>query len=119
MRVSIVVRIAVRHRRHATAYGRGVLAIDYEGAKNLALGVAAGFVVLSIASAIIIKNIVTKLVSVLLMVGLALGAWTQRSNLQDCYQRAQERYDASVRPGLTCNFFGSDVTIVEDDDPTS
>ena len=96
-----------------------MLAIEYEGAKKLALGLVGVFVVLSIVSAVIIKNIVTKLVSVLLMVGLALGVWTQRSNLQDCYQRAQERYDAEVRAGLACNFFGTDVTILEDDDPTS
>jgi protein-S-isoprenylcysteine O-methyltransferase Ste14 len=93
--------------------------MDVEAAKTLAIGVVVVFVALSVVSAIVIKNVVTKLIGVLLMVGLALGVWTQRTNLQDCAKRAQERYDAGVAGELTCTFFGSDITIDEDDDPSS
>ena len=96
-----------------------MLGIDVETAKTVAIGVVVVFVALSVAAAMIIKNITTKLIGVLLMAGLALGVWTQRTNLQDCAKRAQERYDAGVAGDLTCKFFGTDITIDEDDDPNS
>lgn len=93
--------------------------MDVEAAKTLAIGVVVVFVALSVVAAMVIKTIATKLIGVLLMAGLALGVWTQRTNLQDCANRAQERYDAGVTGELACTFFGSDITIDEDDDPSS
>src|SRR5687768_4985307 len=86
-----------------------VLAIDVDGAKTLALALVGGFVVLSIVSAIVIKKITTKLISTLLLVGLALGVWTQRSELQDCAERARDRAAAGIQGDLSCSFFGTDV----------
>ena len=90
-----------------------MLALDYDSAKRLALWLVGGFILLSVISAMVIKNIVGKLVSALLMAGLALGAWTQRTELQDCAQRARERAAAGAASDLTCRLFGSDVTIIK------
>jgi uncharacterized membrane protein len=90
-----------------------VLAIDYDDAKKMAIGLIVVFVVLSVVSAIVIKNITTKLVSALLLAGFALGAWTQRTNLQDCATEAREKAAVGITSGLTCNFFGNDITIVK------
>lgn len=90
-----------------------MLAIDLESAKKLALGLIVLFAVLSVVSAVIIKNITTKIISIVLMVGLALGVWTQRTNLQDCADTARERAAVGVTTGLSCTFFGTDVTIIK------
>jgi high-affinity Fe2+/Pb2+ permease len=89
----------------------GALSVD--SAKNIAIVVAVVFVVLSVVSALIIKNIVTKLILVVLLAGLALGAWSQRSSLSDCADRAQQEI-ASGTAGtgsVTCKFFGTEVDI--------
>ena len=64
-------------------------------------------------SALIVKNIVTKLILVVLLGGLALGAWSQRSSLSDCADRAQaEIANGTVGAGsVTCKFFGTEVDI--------
>ena len=90
-----------------------VLAIDDEAAKTVALGLVAALVVLAVLFAVVIKKIAVKLISILLMVGLALGVWTQRTNLQDCADRARERAAAGIEGDLSCSFFGTDVVIVK------
>jgi high-affinity Fe2+/Pb2+ permease len=88
-------------------------ALSVDSAKNLAIVVAVVFLVLSVVSAIVIKNVVTKLILVVLLGGLALGAWSQRSSLSDCADRAQEELaNGTVGTGsVTCKFFGSEVDI--------
>jgi hypothetical protein len=93
-----------------------VLALDYDTAKTLAIALVVGFVVLSIVSAIIIKNVTTKLISIALMVGLALGVWTQRASLQDCAQRVKDRAAVGDTTPLLCHFFGTDVKVLPGDD---
>jgi hypothetical protein len=90
-----------------------VLAIDYDAAKKIAIGSIVVLVVLSVVSAIVIKNITTKLASALLLAGFALGVWTQRTNLQDCATEAREKAAVGITSGVTCNFFGNEVTIVK------
>ena len=89
-----------------------MLALDLEAAKKAAIILVGVFVLLSVASAIIIKNITTKIVSIVIMIGLALGVWTQRTNLQDCADNVREKAQVG-QTGLTCTFFGSDVTIIK------
>lgn len=88
-------------------------ALSVDSAKNIAIVVAVVFVVLSVVSAIIIKNVVTKLILVVLLGGLALGAWSQRSSLSDCADQAQaEIANGTVGAGsVTCKFFGTEVDI--------
>jgi hypothetical protein len=82
-----------------------MLALTVDAAKNVAVAVTIGFVVLALVAASAIKNVTYKIVTSLLMAGLALGVWTQRSHLQDCAQAVR------VNGATTCRFFGSDVHV--------
>ena len=86
-------------------------ALSLETAKTIAIVVALVFVAFAVISAWVIKTLVTKVIVVLLMAGLALGVWTQRSTLQDCATKAKEKAAALDASGLTCTFFGTDVEI--------
>ncbi len=86
-------------------------ALSLDSAKNIAIVVALVFLVLTVASAWLIKNIVTKLIMIVLMGGLALGAWTQRTSLQDCASKARDGFDSGSTTPVTCTFFGTDVNV--------
>ena len=87
-------------------------ALTVDQAKNAAVIAVVVLVVLSIASAMIIKNIVGKIISIVLFAGLALGAYTQRANLKDCADKAQTQIEANVtNPSLTCTFFGREIKV--------
>ncbi len=88
-----------------------MIALSLESAKTIAIVVVVAFVVLSVISALVIKAIVTKLVVVVLMACLALGVWTQRTNLQECADRAQAKADTTGVGGLTCTFFGKNIEV--------
>jgi len=86
-------------------------ALSLETAKTVAIVVALAFVASAVLSAWFIKNLVTKLIMVLLLAGLALGVWTQRTSLQDCATKAQEKAAAFDTTGLTCTFFGTKIAV--------
>lgn len=88
-----------------------MLALDIQAAKNLGIAIIGGFIVLSFVSAIVIKNVVAKLLTMLVMVGLALGVWTQRDDLQDCSAKVQADFSAGSTADTTCHFFGTDVDV--------
>ena len=68
-----------------------MLALSLDAAKHIAIVVVVVLVVFALVSAAAIKSVVMKLVSVLVLAGLALGVWTQRSNLEDCAQLVKDR----------------------------
>jgi hypothetical protein len=86
-------------------------AMTLDTAKNIGIAVAVGLIALMFVMAIIIKNVTTKLISILLIGGLAFGVWTQRSSLQDCADRVKERGLSVTSGDVTCKFLGSDVNI--------
>jgi hypothetical protein len=91
-----------------------MIALSVDSAKNIAIGAAGVFVVLSLLSAWVIKNVVGKIIMIVLMVGLALGAWTQRASLQDCANKAQAAAQTGSTDALakvTCKFFGTEVKL--------
>lgn len=88
-----------------------MLGMDLNAAKNLAIVIAVGFVVLSLVMAMIVKNVMAKLITVLLMLGLALGVWTQRTSLDTCADRVTADLAAGTGDGTTCTFFGTKVEI--------
>ena len=88
-------------------------ALSLESAKTVAIVVAVAFVAFAVISAWLIKNVVTKLIMVLLMAGLALGVWTQRTSLQDCADKAAAQAEALEATGLTCTFFGTEIEVGE------
>jgi hypothetical protein len=85
-----------------------VLALGLAAAKNLAIALVIGFVVLALVAASAIKNVTYKIVMTLVMAGFALGVWTQRSNLQDCADRVRATGGAGT---TTCTFFGGDIDV--------
>ncbi len=85
-----------------------MLALSLDAAKQIAVALVIGFVVLGVISAITIKNITTKLITVVLLGGFALGVWTQRTELQDCAARV--RAAAGATP-TTCTFFGAEIDV--------
>ena len=97
----------VAHHGHLTRRVRGMPALSLESAKDLAIGAVVVFVVMAVISAWVIKHTVTKLLAVVLTAGLALGAWTQRSNLQSCAERAVVAASSSV----SCTFFGTTIDV--------
>ena len=88
-----------------------VLALDLDAAKNLAIVLVIGFVLLVLVAGIVIKNVTAKVISMLLMIGLALGAWTQRQSLQDCADNVKAKAAVGDFSDSTCTFFGRDVTV--------
>jgi hypothetical protein len=86
-------------------------AMTLESAKNIGIAVAVGLVALMIVSAIVIKNVTTKLISILLIGGLAFGVWTQRSSLQDCADKVKDRGALGDTSDVTCTFLGSDINV--------
>lgn len=93
-------------------YGSSMTALTLETAENIAIAVAVGLVALMLVLAFVVKNITAKLLSIVILGGLAFGVWTQRSSLQDCADKVSARGVLGVTSGdVTCSFLGSDVTI--------
>lgn len=86
-------------------------ALSLESAKTIAIVVAIVFVAFAVISAWVIKNVAMKLIMVLLLAGLALGVWTQRTSLQDCASRAKARATSADTTPVKCRFFGNDVEV--------
>jgi hypothetical protein len=84
-----------------------MLALDVQAASNLGVVLVVALVVLSLVMAAIVKNVMMKLITMLLMLGLALGVWTQRSELRTC----ADRIESGGFDGTTCTFFGSQIEI--------
>jgi hypothetical protein len=89
-------------------------ALSLETAKTIAIVVALVFIAFAVLSAWLIKTVVTKVIVILVMAGLALGVWTQRTTLQDCANKAKDKATSANAGALTCTFFGTDVEISGD-----
>ena len=87
-----------------------MLALTVETAKTVAIVVVVGLIVAAVLSAWLVKSVVAKVVTIVVLAGLALGVWTQRANLQDCADQAQSRLD-NGQASVACTFFGYDVTL--------
>ncbi|MEP7047668.1 MAG: hypothetical protein ABI949_13355 [Ilumatobacteraceae bacterium] len=86
-------------------------AMTLESAKNIAIAVAVALVALMLVLAVVVKNITAKLISIVIVGGLAFGVWTQRASLQDCADRVRARTTLGDTSDVTCSFLGSDVNI--------
>ncbi len=86
-------------------------ALTVESAKNIGIAVAVALVALMLVMAFVIKNVTGKLISVVIIGGLAFGVWTQRSSLQNCADKVRARVAAGDKSDVTCSFIGSDIKI--------
>lgn len=89
-----------------------MVALSYDTAKNVAVAVAIGLAVLSLVAAAVIRTVATKVLTIVLMVGIGIVVWTQRQSLQDCAASARESRGQAgdTRPG-SCSFLGFDITV--------
>lgn len=84
-------------------------ALSLQSAKTIAIVVAIALLAFAVISAWVIKNVAMKVVSILLLVGLGLGVWTQRANLQDCADKAKARVGVN-QDSVKCELFGFEVS---------
>ena len=89
-----------------------MLALSLETAKTVALVAAAAFLVVAVASAWLVRSIAAKVVTMVVLAGLAVVIWSQRTNLVECAERAEDRITAGTT-SVTCTFFGTDVVITD------
>jgi len=92
-----------------------MLALSLETAKTVAVIVAATFVASGALSAVLIKNIIGKVLGAGLLAVIAVGAWSQRSNVENCVEAAkvtaeQVAAGSGVAP-VKCTFFGFEVDV--------
>jgi len=87
------------------------IGIDLDTARNSALAVAVGAVVLAVLAGWLLKAIIAKIVGVLLLGVIALLVWTQRTALDDCVEQVRSRIASNSVETATCSFFGRDVTV--------
>ncbi len=86
-----------------------MVAISVEFAKNLAIVIVVLLVVLMLTLAWITEKVIGKVVAVVLLGGIALGVWHERSDLERCADQVK------ANPvGVSCKFFGSDIKITPD-----
>jgi protein-S-isoprenylcysteine O-methyltransferase Ste14 len=88
-----------------------VFGLDLDTVRNVALAVVVVTGLLAVATAFVVKAIVGKLVSILVLGGLAVVVWSQRQSLQDCADRVGATLGAGAVDDTTCTFFGRDVKI--------
>jgi hypothetical protein len=88
-----------------------VLGLDFSTARDVALAIAVGAVVLAVVAALLIKMIVSKLIVVALLVVVAAVAWQQRGAVVDCADGVRRTLAEGVSDDTTCTFFGRDVTV--------
>jgi len=86
-------------------------AMTLESAKNIGIGVAVGLIALMVLLAIVVKNVTAKIISLVLVGGLAFGVWTQRSSLQDCADKVKARGIVGDTADVTCTFLGSNINV--------
>lgn len=80
-------------------------ALTLSSARNIALIVVGGLIVVAIISAKVVAGVTKKAIILLVCAALALGVFTQRQALQRCADK--------IAPGqaTTCTFFGTDIHI--------
>lgn len=85
-----------------------MLALTYASAKNIAIFVVVGLVLVSLLMAKVIAGASRKALTLLIFACLAFAVWSQRQSLQTCADDVQEVQDGR---DATCSFFGQEITI--------
>ena len=88
-----------------------VFAFDLETAKNTSLFTVAGAVLLALAAVWLVKQVVTKVLTVVVLLAIAALVWSQRTELTDCADQVRATMSAGLVPDTTCTFFGQGITV--------
>lgn len=86
-------------------------AFELQTAQNASLWTVAAAVLLALAAVWIVKEVVKKVLTVLILLAIAGLAWSQRSELTDCADRVSDSLGAGLIDDTTCTFFGQAVTV--------
>lgn len=84
------------------------IAINVDTAKTVASSLSIGSIVVAVAALILVKNMVMRVVSLVLFLAIGLGSYSQRSNLLDCVDKVKA---AGGTQAVSCTFFGQQVQI--------
>lgn len=101
-----------------------MFAFDLETAKDTSLYTVAGAILLALVAVWLVKQVVTKVLSVVVLLAIAALVWSQRAELTDCADTVRQTIAAGAVDDTTCTFFGQDITvpgrttITGNDDPT-
>ena len=90
-----------------------MLALSLGQAKTIAVVVVAGLIVLALASAWLMKEVMQKVALVVILGLLALLVWTQRASLQECADKVRSARESLADSDVdtTCSFLGRDIEI--------
>jgi hypothetical protein len=83
---------------------------DAKTLQTLALGLSGASLVLAVVMMLVIKNIVGKIISLVLFLAIAAGGYTQRASITDCADKVKAQATESAI-NTTCTFFGQDIKI--------
>lgn len=86
-------------------------ALDVEAAKNIAVAVIAGSVILAILTAMFVRAAVTKALVILVLGGLVVVMVGQRSNITRCADRIRAEYAAGNGEAAACTFLGREFSV--------
>ena len=84
------------------------LTINVDTAKTVASSVSIGSVVIALAALVLVKNMVMRILTTILLLALGLASYSQRSNISDCADKV--RASAGTQE-ISCTFFGQEVEI--------
>jgi hypothetical protein len=82
-----------------------------DSAKDIGIAAAVFLVVIMVLMFLMIKKFTGKLISVIIVGGLALGVWTQRSSLENCASKVRARAALGDTSDVSCSFLGSDIKV--------
>lgn len=85
--------------------------LNLDTARNASLWGVVGLVVVALLAIWLVKAVVTKVLSVLVLLALAGLLWSQRVELNDCADEVRATISAGLVDDTTCTFFGRDVTV--------
>jgi len=94
------------------AMSSALTALTTDDAKTIGAVIVVGFAVLAVAAAWLMKTIVQKVILAVVLGGLSVGAWSQRSAVDDCVAEITESVGAGE--AATCSFFGIQVDVPVD-----
>lgn len=87
------------------------LGFDLDTATNASLWTVVVVVVLALAAVWLVKQVVTKVLTVAVLLAIAFLVWSQRSELVDCADNVRTTLQAGAFDETTCTFFSQDVKI--------
>ena len=85
------------------------MGIDLDTVRNGSLFTVAGAVLLALAAVWLVKQVVTKVLTVAILLALAGLVYSQRSELDECVDEV--RANVGLNADMNCTFFGQDVKI--------